>query len=96
MESFLALNLLFMAPLAWYTLMRCLGSRERWALWPATGCLLLLTAIFDNLIIASGIVDYNFALTLGLRIGLAPVEDFGYAVAAVMLMASIWTRLHHE
>ena len=38
--------------------------------------LLIGTAIFDNLIIWSGLVAYDDSKILGMRIGLAPVEDF--------------------
>ena len=54
------------------------------------GALLVGTAIFDNLIIWSGLVAYDESKILGWRVGLAPVEDFLYAIAAVMLTASMW------
>jgi lycopene cyclase domain-containing protein len=52
--------------------------------------LLIGTAVFDNLIIAAGLVAYDDSLNLGIRIGLAPIEDFLYAIAAVMVTASFW------
>jgi lycopene cyclase domain-containing protein len=52
--------------------------------------LLVGTAVFDNLIIAAGLVAYDDSLNLGIRIGLAPIEDFLYAIAAVMVTASFW------
>lgn len=52
--------------------------------------LLVNTAIFDNLIIAAGLVAYDETRILGIRIGLAPIEDFLYAIAAVMVVASFW------
>lgn len=61
-----------------------------------TVALLVGTAVFDNLIIWSGLVDYDAAKILGLRIGLAPVEDFLYAVAAVMLTSSLWHILRRK
>ena len=54
--------------------------------------LLLLTAIFDSLIIGSGIVAYDSGRILGLKIGLAPVEDFFYSVAAVLVVIYIWKK----
>lgn len=65
--------------------------------WPAylVGLLpmLAITAVFDNLIIASGIVAYDPSKISGIMIGLAPIEDFAYTVAAVMIVPSIWSAL---
>jgi lycopene cyclase domain-containing protein len=52
--------------------------------------LLIGTAVFDNLIIWSGLVAYDESRILGIRIGLAPIEDFLYAITAVMVAASFW------
>lgn len=49
-----------------------------------------MTAVFDSLIIASGIVGYNHSTLLGWYIGRAPIEDFAYAVVAVILTATLW------
>lgn len=58
--------------------------------------MLLLTAVFDNLIIMAGIVAYDPATILGWYIGRAPIEDFAYAIAAVYLMPAIWHRLERR
>ena len=52
--------------------------------------MLLLTAVFDNAIIGFGIVDYDESLISGLRIGVAPVEDFAYTIAAVLVIPALW------
>lgn len=52
--------------------------------------LFALTAIFDNLIIMSGIVTYDNATLMGLFIGAAPVEDFDYTFVAVILLPTLW------
>jgi lycopene cyclase domain-containing protein len=52
-----------------------------------------MTAIFDNLIIGSGIVAYDESKIFGLKIFLAPIEDFAYTVAAVMMIPAIWNSL---
>jgi lycopene cyclase domain-containing protein len=52
--------------------------------------LLAGTAAFDNLIIWAGLVAYDESRILGIRIGLAPIEDFLYAIAAVTVVASLW------
>jgi lycopene cyclase domain-containing protein len=59
-----------------------------------TGAIVLvMTAVFDNVMIAVGLVGYDPARISGLRIGLAPVEDFAYAVVAVVLLPALWTLL---
>ena len=58
--------------------------------------LLGATAIFDNLIIWSGLVAYDDSRILGIRIGHAPIEDFLYTVVAVMLAASMWRILERK
>jgi len=54
--------------------------------------LLVLTAIFDTLIIANNIVAYDIDKIIGVYIGKAPIEDFAYAVAATVLVPYIWIR----
>jgi lycopene cyclase domain-containing protein len=67
------------------------GVRLRWvALGIAAGVLLLMTAVFDNMIIGFGVVDYDPDLISGIRIGLAPLEDFAYTVVAVSVVPLVW------
>ncbi|NPC97918.1 lycopene cyclase domain-containing protein [Nocardioides sp. zg-DK7169] len=58
---------------------------RRW--WAATGLTLLalmaLTAVFDNLMIAVDLFGYVDDQISGLKIGLAPIEDFAWPLAAV-------------
>lgn len=49
-----------------------------------------LTAIFDSLIIKSGIVAYDLEKILRVHIWKAPIEDFAYAVASVLLTGLLW------
>ena len=55
--------------------------------------MMILTAIFDNAIIGSGLVDYNDALISGIRVGFAPLEDFAYTLAALLLIPALWHLL---
>ena len=55
--------------------------------------MLITTAIFDNVIIGVGLVAYDPSTLLGIFIGLAPEEDFDYAIAAVILLPALWTAL---
>jgi lycopene cyclase domain-containing protein len=57
------------------------------------GILLIVTAVFDNVMIGIGLVGYDRALISGLFIGRAPIEDFAYSVAAIVLLPSLWSLL---
>lgn len=59
----------------------------------AAGILVVLTAVFDNLMIAAGLFTYPEEHLSGLRIGLAPVEDFAYALCAAFLVPAVFTLL---
>lgn len=55
--------------------------------------LTILTAIFDNLIIASSIVAYDPTKLLGIYVFMAPIEDFMYPLLAVVLVPTVWHML---
>lgn len=55
--------------------------------------MLVMTAVFDNLIIGSGIVAYDETKILGFKVFLAPIEDFAYTVAGVLVIPAIWNSL---
>ncbi|WP_243074596.1 lycopene cyclase domain-containing protein [Microbacterium sp. SS28] len=55
--------------------------------------LVVLTAVFDNLMIAAGLFTYPDEHISGLRIGLAPLEDFSYPVCAAFLVPAVFTLL---
>lgn len=95
--TYLLLNSIFLIVLAvWWILVR---PKVNWrALLMTLMVLLLCTALFDSLIVGLGIVDYNYAKTLGVTIGAAPIEDFFYAILSTLLVPAIWTilRENHE
>ncbi|HEX7834091.1 MAG TPA: lycopene cyclase domain-containing protein [Pseudolysinimonas sp.] len=63
----------------------------RWRAVGLTGVVLLvLTAVFDNVLVATGIVGYDASRISGVLVGVAPLEDFAYAIAAVVLLPSLW------
>ncbi|EFV91034.1 prenyltransferase [Dietzia cinnamea P4] len=70
-------------------------DRRRWLIGVGGSLvvLLVLTAIFDNIMIAAGLVAYDDALTSGVRLGVAPIEDFSYAIAAAVFVPSVWFTL---
>jgi lycopene cyclase domain-containing protein len=59
----------------------------------AAAVLLVMTAVFDNVMIGVGLVGYDETRISGAKIGVAPLEDFAYAVAALVLLPSVWTLL---
>ena len=84
--SYLGLNAIFLGAV----ILAGLAMRKQlpWrAIFLATGVLLIATAIFDNLIVGTGIVAYDESLILGIKIGFAPIEDFAYSLAAPLLIS---------
>ncbi|WP_404442261.1 lycopene cyclase domain-containing protein [Microbacterium marinum] len=59
----------------------------------AAAALVVLTAVFDNLMIAADLFTYPEHLISGIRIGLAPIEDFAYPVCAAFAVPAILTLL---
>lgn len=87
----LAAPLLAAAALAVVALRR---DRRGWAaLAMAAAAVLALTIAFDSLMIATDLFRFDDAQLLGLRLGLAPVEDLGYALIALCSVAAIWRLL---
>jgi len=70
-----------------------LSRRGVWAVAVALVGVLLLSVVFDNVMIGVGLVAYDPARILGLRIGLAPIEDFAYPIAVALLLPALWTLL---
>ncbi|WP_186376998.1 lycopene cyclase domain-containing protein [Curtobacterium pusillum] len=52
--------------------------------------LLVMTLVFDNVIVTLRIVAYDPALISGAKIGAIPVEDLAYSIAAIVLLPSLW------
>lgn len=55
--------------------------------------LLLLTAVFDTIMIGTGLFHYSEEHLLGVHIGLAPLEDFAYPLAGAVLLPSLWAAV---
>lgn len=91
--TYWALNAIFLGIVAAVAVVALLTRRApSWlSVLLAAGVLLIMTAIFDNVMIGIGLVGYNEDLISGAFIGIAPLEDFAYAVAAVVLLPSLWT-----
>lgn len=93
--TYTLLNLVFLAAVGLVALAAVLARRgPNWrAVGAAAVVLMTLTAIFDNVIIGTGLVAYDDALISGVRIGLAPIEDFAYTAAALVLLPAVWELL---
>jgi lycopene cyclase domain-containing protein len=68
------------------------GLPRRPLRWTAAA-LLALTAVFDSAIVGFGLTVYDTAKVLGVHVGAAPLEDFGYTLAALMIVPTLWTLL---
>ena len=95
--TYLVLNIIFFVPIlaiaVWaYRTRRSLLPTRR-AVGITLIVLLVATAVFDNVLIGIGIVDYNPDLILGIRLALAPVEDFAYTVGACILLPALWALI---
>jgi lycopene cyclase domain-containing protein len=55
--------------------------------------LVVLTAVFDNVMIAADLFGYAADRRLGPTLGRAPVEDLAYPLAAVLLLPAVWHLL---
>lgn len=96
--TYLVLAALFLA-IATVTAMIAMRRGDRvpaFALVAGGLALVALTAVFDTVMIAAGLFTYTDAHLLGPRIGLAPIEDFAYPLAAVILLPALWARLRRN
>ncbi len=55
--------------------------------------LLVLTAVFDNVMISAGLFGYSADKISGAMIGRMPLEDFAYPLGAVLLLPALWLFL---
>ncbi len=98
--SYLGLAAVFIVPVAVLAVVtaRVRGLGRRW--WTATGLalavLLVLTVVFDSLMIAADLFRYGEGELTGVRLLLAPVEDLAWPVAAVLLMPALWELLRRR
>ncbi|MBU1586753.1 MAG: lycopene cyclase domain-containing protein [Actinobacteria bacterium] len=90
--TYWTLNAIFLAVVAVAALVA--RRRVRWAAVGITlAILLVMTAVFDNIMISVGLVAYNESLISGAFLGVAPLEDFAYTIAAVVGLPSLWALL---
>lgn len=95
MATYLILNIIFLTVvlgvLAWCKLL----TRGR-AVWATLAVLMMTTIVFDSLLIYFGMFTYPADKILGIRVGLAPIEDLCYALLAGLAVPAIWKGLDCE
>ncbi|MFM9877602.1 MAG: lycopene cyclase domain-containing protein [Rhodoglobus sp.] len=93
--TYWSLNAVFLVPVAVLVIAGMLARRT--PNWRAVGLtalvVLVMTAVFDNVMISVGLVAYNPAAISGVFVGVAPIEDFAYAAAAVVGLPALWALL---
>ena len=89
MATYVALNVVFLVVVLTVLKWRRLLVWNRSAIVTLL-ILIVCTAVFDSLIIAAGIVDYDTTKILGIYIGAAPIEDFMYALLAAAIVPALW------
>lgn len=93
--TYWALNAVFLGVVAVVAIAAVVARRT--PSWRAIGLaailVLVLTAVFDNVLVGTGIVGYDEVLISGAKIGVAPLEDFAYAIAGLVLLPSLWSLL---
>ena len=90
------INLVFLAitaVVAVLALLRASRPVNWWVLGVPRLVILAATALFDNIMIGVGLVGYDESKIGGWFVGIAPLEDFAYAVAAVILLPALWRLL---
>jgi len=91
-SAYLMVDAAFLVPcivMQWLTWRRAPAGHGA-ALVLATFGLIVLTAVFDSLMIAAGLFTYASDRISGIRIGLAPIEDLAYPIAAALLGSAAW------
>src|SRR5699024_8696114 len=95
--SYPQLALLFLAGAAAVAVVAAVVRRPGRDWWLCTaavaGVLLVLTAVFDSLMIAADLFRFDEEQLLGLHVGLAPLEDFAWPLASALSLPALWTLL---
>lgn len=91
--TYAALAGLFLLPPLVVTAVAVVRRRPDARWWTATALtvvgLMVLTVVFDSLMVAADLFRYDESQLSGLRLGLAPVEDLAWPLAAGLLLPSL-------
>ena len=98
--TYLLMSLPFIAVAVVVFVFGAVHARHRDALSPylsgwavATASLVVLTVIFDNVMMAAGFFDYGREQISGARLGLIPIEDLMYPIAGALLLSGLGQML---
>lgn len=94
MATYLLVNVIFTLVLV--VLFRVRRRHMTKAFFITLAALLILTAVFDSMIVGLNIVGYDKNLILGMYVGKAPIEDFFYAIMAVILVPRLWEMMEKK
>ena len=95
--TYLSLAGLFLVPVLAVAALATWRRRldARW--WAATGItavvLLVLTIVFDSLMIWADLFRFDDSQLVGVRLLLAPLEDLAWPLASALLMPALWELL---
>jgi lycopene cyclase domain-containing protein len=98
--SYAGLALVFLTLAAAVALTAAVVARppRRW--WGCTAAvavaLLVLTAVFDSLMIAADLFRFDESRLLGVHVLLAPLEDFAWPLASALALPALWEILGRE
>lgn len=92
--TYLVLNLLFLLTLIFFLPRKFRKPSKAW--WATLAIIFALTAIFDPILVTLDIVAYDPSKILGLTLFGAPIEDFFYAIYAVILIPLVWKFLEER
>lgn len=94
----ISIPFILLAAIAWVAAVLHVSSRKRFvtSTLVALMFMLVLTAVFDSVIVGMGLVGYDPELTSGILIWMAPIEDFTYTVAACLGLPGLWVLLNRE
>jgi lycopene cyclase domain-containing protein len=89
--TYIILNFIFLITLVMFLPKELKKIPKAW--WITLAGLIVLTAIFDPLMIFLHFFQYEPSKILGLKFFGAPIEDFFYALYAACIVPLVWNRL---
>jgi len=95
MATYIVLNVAFLTTVLGVLVWRKLLTFGR-VVWLTLVVLLVMTIVFDSLLIYLGMFTYPANKILGIHLGLAPIEDLFYALLAGLAVPAIWKGLNRE
>lgn len=95
--TYATLALIFLVPAVVVAILATVRRRLGFRWWTLTAVtvavLLVLTVVFDSIMIAADLFRFEESALAGVRVWRAPLEDLAWPVAAGLLMPSLWELL---